>query len=86
MMYCSGVQGARTCGWPEGELELLTKGRSFHSPLSCARILFFKSVGVPVALVEWIHYGVGVLFAGRFSLRAMYAALCGEDVARQKRC
>ena len=71
---------------PEKELELLTKGASFSfTALACANFVLFKSVVFSqYALVEWYILALVFLFAGRFSLRAMYGALWRRGFARQK--
>ena len=86
LLYLFGGYKSPDLRRPEKELELLTKGVSFSfTALACANFVLFKSaVFSQYALVEWYILALVFLFAGRFSLRAMYAALWRRGFARQK--
>jgi exopolysaccharide biosynthesis polyprenyl glycosylphosphotransferase len=86
LLYLFGGYKSPGLRRPEKELELLTKGASFSfTALACANFVLFKSVVFSrYALVGWYILALVFLFAGRFSLRAMYAALWRRGFARQK--
>jgi exopolysaccharide biosynthesis polyprenyl glycosylphosphotransferase len=86
LLYLFGGYKSPGLRRPEKELELLTKAASFSfTALACANFVLFKSVVFSrYDLVEWCILALMFLLAGRFSLRAMYAALWRRGLARQK--